>query len=167
MIRKASILSMLIMSCGYPLSITAQFSIDAELRPRLEYRHGYRTIFPEDEDASALISQRTRLNTFYTTKNLELFISLQNIRLWGDVPQLNLNDENGLALFQAWGKFNINDDLTLKVGRQEITYDDLRFFGTSNWVQQGRAHDAVMFRYAKNNFSDVDIKEAFAKIKQK
>lgn len=153
MFKIASIPWVLVMFCGYPPSITAQFRIDAELRPRVEYRHGYRTIFPENEDASALVSQRTRLSTKYTIKDFELFISVQNIRLWGDVSQLNKNDENGVAVFQAWAKFNFNEYLTLKLGRQEIGYDDLRFFGTSNWVQQGRAHDAAMFRYAKNDFS--------------
>jgi len=36
--------------------------------------------------------------------------------------------------------------LSLKIGRQEIIYDDHRIFGSVAWAQQARSHDAAVFR---------------------
>ena len=134
----------LILTSGY-----AQFTIDAELRPRLEYRHGYKTLFPDDADPSAFVSQRTRLNFGYKTEKLHLYISPQDVRVWGDVPQLNVADNNGFSLHQAWGEVFIDSTFSVKVGRQEIAYDDQRIFGSVNWAQQGRSHDAALVKWEK------------------
>ncbi|MEM0517129.1 alginate export family protein [Aequorivita flava] len=128
-------------------SVYSQFTIDAELRPRFEYRHGYKTLFPDNTDPAAFVSQRTRLNFDFKSEKLHLFLSPQDVRVWGDVPQLNVADENGFSLHQAWGEFVLVSDLSLKIGRQEIVYDDQRFLGNVGWAQQGRSHDAAVFKY--------------------
>jgi hypothetical protein len=69
------------------------------------------------------------------------------VRIWGDVPQLNVADENGFSLHQAWADVLLISDLSLKIGRQEIMYDDQRFFGNVGWAQQGRSHDAAILKY--------------------
>ena len=33
----------------------AQLTVDAEVRPRFEYRHGFKTLFPDNEDAAAFV----------------------------------------------------------------------------------------------------------------
>ena len=53
----------------------AQFNISAELRPRFEYRHGYKTLMPDDVKAASFVSPRTRLNTQYVHENLKLYLS--------------------------------------------------------------------------------------------
>lgn len=141
-------------------NIQAQLKIDAELRPRFEYRHGYKTLFADDIDPAAFVSQRTRLNTEYTTEKLKFYLSLQDVRVWGDVPQLNTTDQNGLSIHQAWGELLFNPNLSLKVGRQEIIYDDQRFFGNVGWAQQARSHDAALLKYNKESFS-FDIGAAY------
>ena len=80
---------------------SAQVIVDAELRPRFEYRHGYKTLFPNNVDPAAYVSQRTRLNIDYKKDNLDFYLSLQDVRVWGDVPQLNVSDNNGIAIHQA------------------------------------------------------------------
>jgi hypothetical protein len=125
----------------------AQFTVDAQVRPRFEYRHGYKTLFPDNVDPAAFVSQRTRLNFGYKTEKLNFYLSAQDIRVWGDVPQLNLADENGFSLHQAWGEMLFNSELFLKIGRQEIVYDDQRFLGNVDWAQQGRSHDAAVLKY--------------------
>ncbi|HBC04625.1 MAG TPA: hypothetical protein DC015_10640, partial [Aequorivita sp.] len=75
----------------------SQFTIDAELRPRFEYRHGYKTLFPDNADPATFVSQRTRLNFGYKTEKLHFYLSPQDVRVWGDVPQLNVADENGFS----------------------------------------------------------------------
>ncbi len=125
----------------------SQFTVDAELRPRFEFRHGYKTLFPNDADPATFVSQRTRLNFGYKTEKLHFYLSPQDVRVWGDVPQLNVADENGFSLHQAWADVLLVTDLSLKIGRQEIVYDDQRFFGNVGWAQQGRSHDAAILKY--------------------
>lgn len=131
--------------------VFAQFTIDASLRPRFEYRHGYKTLFPNNADPATFVSQRTRLNFSYKTEKLHFYLSPQDVRVWGDVPQLNVADENGFSLHQAWAGILLVQDLSLKIGRQEIVYDDQRFFGNVNWAQQGRSHDAAILKFEPEN----------------
>lgn len=130
----------------------AQLKVDAELRPRFEYRHGYKTLFPDNTDAAAFISQRTRINTAFKNESLDFYLSLQDVRVWGDVPQLNSADGNGIAIHKAWAQIGLNDNFALKVGRQEIIYDDSRVFGNVGWAQQARSHDVALLKYAKDGF---------------
>lgn len=133
-------------------TITAQLKIDAELRPRFEYRHGFQSLFPDNADAAAFVSQRTRLNTTYQIEKLNFYLSFQDIRVWGDVPQLNLADRNGVTVHEAWGEILFNPNISLKLGRQEIIYDDHRIMGNVDWAQQARSHDAALFRYTQETF---------------
>ncbi|WGH76116.1 alginate export family protein [Tenacibaculum tangerinum] len=138
----------------------AQLKIDAEIRPRTEYRHGFKTLFPDNATPALFVSQRTRLNTTYTIEKLNFFISLQDVRVWGDVPQLNTTDNSGLAVHQAWGEVFLTPEFSLKLGRQEVVYDDSRFFGNVAWAQQARSHDLAMFKYKENKFK-MDLGLAF------
>lgn len=136
----------------FVINTYAQLTIDAELRPRFEYRHGFKTLFADDLDPAAFVEQRTRLNTSYKMEKLDFYVSIQDIRVWGDVSQLNLTDNSGLSLHQAWAKISLNNNLSTKIGRQEIIYDDSRFFGNVNWASQARSHDAALIQYKKDKF---------------
>ena len=129
----------------------AQLTISGELRPRAEYRNGYKTLTPDDVDAALFVSQRTRLNTKYITDDYTFFLSFQDVRVWGDVKQLGENN-NSLAVHQAWGQIKFNPNFALKIGRQEIIYDDSRMFGNVGWAQQGRSHDAAIFKFGNENY---------------
>jgi len=133
-------------------NVNAQLKIDAELRPRFEYRHGYKTLFPDNTDPAAFVSQRTRLNAGFKNDKLNFYLSMQDVRVWGDVPQLNISDSNGFSIHQAWGEILFDSNFALKVGRQEIIYDDHRIFGNVGWAQQARSHDAALLRYKKEKF---------------
>ncbi len=131
--------------------VHAQLKVTAELRPRFEYRHGFKQPFPEAVEAANFISQRTRFKLDFKSKDLDFYTSFQNIRVWGDVPQLNTADKNGIALHQAWVNWKISPNNSLKIGRQELVYDNSRMFGNVGWAQQARSHDALIFRFHKNN----------------
>lgn len=126
----------------------AQFTLDGEFRPRTEFRNGFKTLNPSNLDPALSTSQRTRLNTKYEAENYSFYVSIQDVRVWGDVPQLNVADKNGLAIHQAWGLVNFNG-FNLKAGRQEIVYDDSRMFGNVGWAQQARSHDALLLKFGK------------------
>ena len=129
----------------------AQLTISGELRPRSEYRNGYKTLTANDSEAALFISQRTRLNTKYVTDDYTFFLSFQDVRVWGDVKQLGENN-NSLALHQAWGQIKFNSNFAVKLGRQEIIYDDHRIFGSVGWAQQARSHDAAIFKFGNENY---------------
>ncbi|MDT7830079.1 alginate export family protein [Pricia sp. S334] len=129
--------------------LTAQVQVDAELRPRFEYRHGFGTLFPNNVDAAAFISQRTRLNASYSDEKLDFYLSVHDIRVWGDVPQLNVADRNGLGLHEAWGQLRFTPEFSVKLGRQVLAYDDQRILGGVDWAQQGRSHDVALLQFRK------------------
>ena len=56
----------LILAAGAALllstGISAQLDVNAVLRPRTEYRHGYKTLVGGSDDPAFFTSQRTRLN---------------------------------------------------------------------------------------------------------
>lgn len=128
--------------------VSAQVILNAELRPRLEYRHGFKTLYGAADKPATFISQRTRLNALHQTEKLSFYVSLQNVRVWGDVPQLNLSDKNANTLQQAWAELKFSKGGGLRMGRQELVYDDSRILGNVNWAQQARSHDAAVFRFS-------------------
>ncbi|MGC8864348.1 MAG: alginate export family protein [Bacteroidales bacterium] len=70
----------------------------------------------------------------------------------GDLPQLSAANDK-LTLHQAWLEMKVwKENLSLKAGRQEITYDDSRLFGNVDWAEQARSHDALLFKYLKGKF---------------
>lgn len=145
---------------GIVLSSYAQeFEISTELRPRFEYRHGYKTLIPEDVEAASFISQRTRINLGYQSEKLTAYVTFQNVRVWGDVATLSSSDQNGIALHEAWAELHLKPNFSLKLGRQELVYDDQRIFGNVGWAQQARSHDAlvVSFKPNKNNRLDLGL----------
>lgn len=143
----------------------AQLTIDAELRPRAEYRHGFKTLFPDNANPALFVSQRTRLNTTYKTEKLNFYVSFQDVRVWGDVPQLNTADNSGLSVHQAWAEILLDPNFSVKLGRQEVIYDDSRIFGNVGWAQQARSHDMAMLKYKKDSFK-FDVGLAFNQSKE-
>jgi len=124
-----------------------QFKITGELRPRFESRHGYKTLASPNQDAANFISQRTRINLGYKAEKYNVYFSLQNVRVWGDVSTLSKEDKFGVAFHEAWGEYYFNPKFSIKLGRQEIVYDDQRMFGSVGWAQQARSHDALLFKF--------------------
>ncbi len=138
-------------------TLTAQqFDLSAEVRPRYENRHGYKTLINKDTDGANFVSQRTRLNFNFEQDKIRLGVSLQNVRVWGDVSTL-ASDDNATALHEAWAEAILSDKISLKLGRQEIVYDDHRIFGNVGWAQQARSHDAFLFKYSPNANNRLDI----------
>lgn len=143
--------------CICSLVSAQQFDLSAEFRPRFEYRHGYKTLMPDSEDAATFVSQRTRLNFNYGSEKLNAFLSFQNVRVWGDVITLSSSDKNGIAIHEAWAQAILSSQFSLKIGRQEIVYDDERMFGNVNWAQQARIHDAFIASYTPNANNRLDF----------
>lgn len=131
---------------------TAQeFTIDADVRMRYEHRNGYNQPRSDTSNAANFVVQRSRINLRYKSDQLEILMSPQNIRVWGDISSAAKSDVNGLQMHQAWVQYNINTKWALKVGRQELNYDDARILGNLDWVMQGRSHDALLIKFNPNS----------------
>lgn len=142
----------------------AQFNLSGEFRPRTEFRHGYKTLSATDADAAFFTSQRTRFNAYYSGEDYKVGFSFQDVRTWGSQKQLNLADDHA-GIHEAWGQYFFNKKFSVKLGRQEIIYDDHRIFGSVGWAQQARSHDAAIIKYDYEGLK-LDIGLAFNQEKE-
>jgi hypothetical protein len=137
--------------------LQAQLKLSAQLRTRSEFRDGQGSPLPKDSSAAFFTSQRTRLSLGYTGYRIQLGLTVQDVRVWGqDGSTINRSttaDNNGLMIHEAWAEILFTDtankkqQLSLKVGRQELVYDDQRLIGNLDWLQQARRHDAAVVRF--------------------
>ncbi|WP_103866482.1 alginate export family protein [Aquimarina sp. I32.4] len=163
---KNSISILLLFVVIFSTQTQAQLSVDADLRTRFEYRHGFNNLFPDNAEPAAFVAQRSRLNIGYQAEKLKIFVSLQDVSTWGDTRQiLPIDGNDSFSLFQAWGQLFVNENLSVKVGRQVISYDDQRIFGGLDWAMQGRFHDAAIIKYKKEGLM-ADIGGAFSQENQ-
>lgn len=131
------------------LNVSAQLHLNAEYRPLTELRHGYKSPVNKEADAAFLTSHRARLNAEYNAARFNLGLSIQDVRVWGNTTQLNTSD-NLTSFHQAWAEVLVNKEWSVKLGRQELNYDDGRLFGNVNWLQQARSHDLALLKYTGN-----------------
>ncbi|MFV5689483.1 alginate export family protein [Flavobacterium sp. ZT3R25] len=153
----------------------AQFTATGQIRERTEFRAGQGTLQKEADKAALFNSQRARLNIGFTGYRFKVFMALQDVRVWGqDASTINRTTteaNNGIMLHEAWGEIMLNDtistiqNLSLKIGRQEISYDDQKVLGGLDWLQQGRRHDAIVFKFANKGWI-ADVGAAFNQNKE-
>lgn len=133
-------------------SALAQFELGAQVRPRAEYRHGFKRLLKEGEEAAFFTEQRTRILGLYEKEKVRLGFSFQDVRIWGETGQINKSD--ALTSFhEAWGEYLFTPKLSFKAGRQEFDYDDARILGNLDWAAQGRSHDAILFKYLDSSWA--------------
>ncbi|WP_310379181.1 alginate export family protein [Flavobacterium sp.] len=151
-------------------SAKAQLTVTGQFRERTEARGGQGTLLGNNQKGALFTSQRTRLNVGFAGYRYKVYASLQDVRVWGqDASTINrtTTDANdGLLLHEAWGEIMLNDtissiqNLSLKIGRQEISYDDQKVLGSLDWLQQARRHDAIVLKFANKGWT-ADFGAAF------
>lgn len=162
MYRKSFIASvgvLLFFSFIFYHSATAQFSLTGQLRTRTEVRNGLGNLVLKGSKSAVFTSQRTRLSFGYKWNRLMLGVSIQDVRVWGqDASSISNADGNRLMLHEGWAdltltnkadttiKCKLVDLMSLKIGRQELIYDDTRLLGNLDWLQQGRRHDMALLK---------------------
>jgi hypothetical protein len=128
----------------------AQFTFDGQVVQRAEYRNGYNIAIIDEQDPAKFIAQRFRLQGLYEQKDLfALYMSIQDIRTWGSTSQIKTSD-NLLSVHEAWASTKLGKNTILKLGRQELNYDNARFLGNLDWALQGRAHDIALLKYEED-----------------
>ncbi len=153
--------------------VSAQISLTGQLRPRAEVRDGFSNLTPNSTVPASFVSQRTRLIFGYKWDRLTFGATVQDVRVWGqDASTITPADGNRLMLHEGWAdivlankadttiKFKLFDNLSLKVGRQELIYDDARLIGNLDWLQQGRRFDMALLKIVHHGWQ-VDLGYAY------
>jgi hypothetical protein len=134
-----------LISVGY-----GQFTTEGQYLLRPEFRNGYNKLIDQNDMPVTFIAHRFRIESKYQFDNIELYLSLQDIRTWGSTATTKLTD-NYFSAYEAYVKINLNEHWKLKLGRQELNYDNVRFLGNLDWALQGRSHDFALAQYKKGN----------------
>ncbi len=129
----------------------AQVTISAEVRPRTEFRNGFKTLTDESRDPAFFTEQRSRLYLDYADSAFKLRVAFQDIRIWGETGQIFKEEYGKTFISEAWGQYYFTSDFSIKIGRQIISYDNQRFIGGLEWAQQGRRHDAALLIFEPGN----------------
>lgn len=124
-----------------------QFTLRGEIRPRAEFRDGFKTINTAASEPAFFVEQRSRLYFDYQQDKINFHLALQDVRIWGGTSQIYKSDAALTNLYEAWGEYQFSSHTAVRVGRQALNYDNARFLGDLDWAQQGRSHDAVKFVY--------------------
>ena len=153
--------------------VKSQMSLTGQVRTRTEIRNGLGNLVVQGSPSAAFTSQRTRLIFGYKWDRLTVGASLQDVRVWGqDASSITNNDGSRLMLHEAWGdltlanmadttvKFKMFDLMSIKIGRQELIYDDSRLIGNLDWLQQARRHDMALLKTVHHGWQ-VDLGYAF------
>ncbi|MGL6268797.1 MAG: alginate export family protein, partial [Chitinophagaceae bacterium] len=175
MTKKQYSCTVLLLGCYLIMAINsrAQFSLAGQLRTRTELRNGYGNLVLKNSAPAFFTSQRTRLSFGYKWDRLTFGASIQDVRVWGqDATSISLADGNRLMLHEGWTeimlfnkadssfKHKAIDKMILKIGRQELIYDDSRLIGNLDWLQQARRHDMILLKNIHHGWQ-VDLGLAF------
>ena len=139
----------------------AQLTLTGEIRPRFEYRHGFQKPMDTLQHSGQFVSQRTRLNFGYKAEKFKVGVVLQDVRVWGNQNQLNSFDVNTYGMHEAWAEYFFSKKLSMKLGRQELNYDDERILGAVGWAQQARSHDAALLKFNPDSTLTIHVGAAY------
>jgi len=133
---------------GFLLAFVNAYSqaiFDTEIRPRSEFRNGYKKTQISDGDIPEfVITQRSALGLSYKSTSISSRFNLQDVRTWGESPVKN--DNATLHIKEMWLEFPLMDFFHLKVGRQILKYDDQRILAATNWNNVGTQHDILVLK---------------------
>ncbi|MCK5558323.1 MAG: alginate export family protein [Candidatus Hydrogenedentes bacterium] len=123
------------------------------------------SFFNDHNPGDDFLSTTTRLNiSAEMTDGVSAFIELQQINIWGDqigddgwssVPGAppSLTDEDGFSLYRGYiliEDVGDNEGLSLKIGRQELTYGTEFILGNNDFGP-GLSHDAIAAIYVQDD----------------
>jgi hypothetical protein len=175
MAKRQKFMRLFLMSCCLSLIVVsnAQFSLIGQLRTRTEVRDGLGNLAPKGAKPAVFTSQRTRLTFGYKWDRVTFGVAVQDIRVWGqDASSISNADGARLMLHEGWAdvvlansadttiRFKAVESLSIKIGRQELIYDDVRLIGNLDWLQQGRRHDMGLVKMLHKGWQ-VDLGYAF------
>ncbi len=137
----------------------ARFSLDFEVRPRLEFKDGYSLNSSGNFSAEAFATQRNRLTAGFMSTHLSVVASLQEIHVWGRGGVVS--EVGSVSAFEFYIAPKLKN-FSARIGRQALLLDNGRMFSDAPWAQQSRAHEGVRLFYSRKNFT-TDLTWAFTR----
>ncbi len=98
---------------------------------------------------------RTKVHVGYKPQSwLQFYVQGRDSRSTGDDRATN-SDSDQWELYQAYAQIGNPKEfpLSLKIGRQELSYGEERFIGKSDWGNTGRVFDAAKLRFEQGDYS--------------
>ena len=122
-----------------------EFSLDAQLVTRGELRAGGFKVDSLDEERIAYFALgKYRITADYKRSWLEVKLSPQFAGVWGQAGST-------ISLYEGWTKMQSKNGLFVKIGRQELNYDDGRIIGNDDWTMTAPTHDVLKLGYEGEN----------------
>lgn len=122
-----------------------EFSMDAQLVTRGELRvGGFKADSLAEDGISHFALGKYRITADYKRSWLEVKLSPQFSGIWG---QANA----GLNLYEGWANLQSKHGLFVKIGRQELDYDNERIIGNDDWTMTAPTHDVLKLGYDGEN----------------
>ena len=117
------------------------FNLDAQLMTRGELRAGgFKADSLDSERVSHFALGRYRITADYQHSWLNVRLTPQYTGVWGQ-------GSAGVVLYEGWAKMQSKKGLFVKIGRQELTYDDGRIIGNDDWTMTAPTHDVLKLGY--------------------
>lgn len=149
-IEKGIVLLMFICFCSFSSYAQENYiKINGQYRARAEFRNGYRTLMTDSSKSAFFVGQRARLVFDFKKDKIKMYFSIQDARTWGDEEQKK--DLSGLQVNELWTELGIKKGFSVKLGRQELVYDDHRLFGNLDWANLTISHDALLIKYSNDS----------------
>lgn len=127
-----------------------QLSIDGEFRTRSVLEHGYKVPVKKSEAAILSVDQRSRLNLNYVNEWYSARLVFQDARVWGSDDAYNptgiMGNTRSLGLHEAWVELKLKEKSSLKIGRQEWNYNNMRILSGRNWWTSGLSYDGLLYK---------------------
>jgi len=136
-----------------------EVQVGGSIRPRFEYANNALNVGSNTPTAAGATNTFTTMQTRVNVKalvddNASAFVQIQDVRTWGgenattappSITQTGTSTSGQLDLHQAYLKLNnvLDSGISLKIGRQEMIFDEHRLIGNIGWIQQGQSFDAV------------------------
>lgn len=132
-------------------SLSHQFLMNIEIRPRAEYTSNY-VLSPNDSiDPYFYITQRNRISMQYSRKKWFIKSDLQEIHLWDQNNEFS--KVGSINFYQLFVETRLKS-FNIRLGRQSVLLDNGRLFSDAPWAQQGRAHEGIRIMKSATYFSN-------------
>lgn len=141
-----------------PKELKDKLKVNVEMRYRLEARQDFD--FSErldDTDTFHLLRTRLMLDA-NLSESIRAFVQLQDSRIFDSTSanRFSIAFRDEFDLRQAYVDLRvkeISEALTLRAGRQELSYGDQRLVGGFDWSNVAQSFDGVKLIYADKKFS--------------
>lgn len=132
-------------------TLTQQFLMNIEIRPRAEYTSNY--ILPPNTtvDPYFYLTQRNRISMQYEREKWLIKSDVQEIHLWD--KEHSASKAGSINFYQLFLETKLKS-VNIRLGRQSILLDNGRLFSDAPWAQQGRAHEGIRVMKYSEHFSN-------------